>query len=539
MALLVATMVSLLLASSALAWSKGDSEPMVITDANEIRVWNVPPPPGLQGSTRRTTGSRSLMESSPPPTTLSVLVVRVTAEDGEPDFSADQLYQLIFDDAVSLKQQLHQCSFGALDLTPTSYGVLDVSIQMTAFGRSTYTIVSAAEDAGLDLITSSADADSTDSRVTRLRDFANLTMIVLPPGTLYRGLQDWAGYASVNGMTSVYNNRWGGSLSTAAHEVGHNLGLRHANERGRTYADQTGYMGSAYEETGYPQQCFNAQNHWHLKWYVDRRVTVNPEDPVLLKVAAFVDYHKTIEGSESVLVRVGQDHYFQYNRAKSFNIGTKEDKDRLTVVRDDGDGTSLLIGMDSRSTNFFYVEDFEGSRKRLNIEVCAESMGIIEADADLMLVSVGFGESMCPPPTYAPSPALVAPITAPTLASTRLPTRIPTIPDSMIKVSGTLTPTPAAVATTGSTLIPTHLPTTSLLSAPTGSPEFLPIAGRPGTSESPDYSTLPPSDREDSSESAFGEVVGKSAIDFSGVYRASASSLGIAFLLTITLALLA
>jgi hypothetical protein len=75
---------------------------------------------------------------------------------------------------------------------------------------------------------------------------------------------------------------------------------------------------------------------------MDRQVTVNPEDPVLLKVAAFVDYNKTIEGSEYVLAQVGRDHYFQYNRAKSFNIGTNEDKDRLTVVRDDGDGTILL-----------------------------------------------------------------------------------------------------------------------------------------------------------------------------------------------------
>jgi hypothetical protein len=50
----------------------------------------------------------------------------------------------------------------------------------------------------------------------------------------------------------------------------------------------------------------------------------------------------------------------------NLSILVRQDKDRLTVVRDDGDGTSLLIGMDSRSTNFFCVEDFEGSGKRLN-----------------------------------------------------------------------------------------------------------------------------------------------------------------------------
>jgi hypothetical protein len=184
----------------------------------------------------------------------------------EPEFSADELsYQLIYEDGEeSLKKRhLHKCSFGALNLEPTTYGVLDVTIKMNASGRSTYTIASEAERAGLDLI-------SADSVVTRLRDFADLTVIVLPPGTLYRGLEDWAGYGNVNGNTPVYNNRWGGSISDAAHEVGHTLGLRHANERGTPYADLTGDMGSAYERTGYPQHCFNAQNHWHLKWYIDR-----------------------------------------------------------------------------------------------------------------------------------------------------------------------------------------------------------------------------------------------------------------------------
>jgi hypothetical protein len=139
--------------------------------------------------------------------------------------------------------------------------------------------------------------------------------------------------------------------------------------------------------------------------------------------------------------------------------------------------------MNSRSTNFFYVEDFEGSGERLNIEVCADIMGITEDDADLMLVSVGFGESLCPPPTSATSSALVA-------IPTRLPTLVATTPDPVIQASGTLARTPgstvsvAVVATTGPTLIHTHLPITVPTtrrptrqpSAPDGSPEF-PTAG--------------------------------------------------------------
>jgi hypothetical protein len=107
-------------------------------------------------------------------------------------------------------------------------------------------------------------------------------------------------------------------------------------------------------------------------------------------------------------------------------------------------------------------------------------MGTTEDDADLMLVSGGFGESMCPLSTFTPSPALVASITAPTLTSTRLPTLVATAPDPLSQASGRLTFTPtsavsaAVVVTTGPTLIPTHLPTTSpTRRGPTSQPSVL------------------------------------------------------------------
>jgi hypothetical protein len=112
--------------------NSNDLDPtIVVTNTNQIPVWNVPPPPGLQLGTYRT--GRHSRESSP--TAWSVLVVRVTAQDGEPDYSVDQLYQLNFQDDVSLKQQLHKCSFGTLHLEPTSNGVLDVTIKMNADKR--------------------------------------------------------------------------------------------------------------------------------------------------------------------------------------------------------------------------------------------------------------------------------------------------------------------------------------------------------------------------------------------------------------------
>jgi hypothetical protein len=41
------------------------------------------------------------------------------------------------------------------------------------------------------------------------------------------------------------------------HEIGHTMGLNHANENGQPYADSTGYMGGANITTDWPRKCFN------------------------------------------------------------------------------------------------------------------------------------------------------------------------------------------------------------------------------------------------------------------------------------------
>jgi Gametolysin peptidase M11 len=58
-----------------------------------------------------------------------------------------------------------------------------------------------------------------------------------------------------NNQKSVYNNNWVAYLGGTMHEVGHNLGLRHAFENGTEYEDRTGYMGSMPEHLRYPVQC--------------------------------------------------------------------------------------------------------------------------------------------------------------------------------------------------------------------------------------------------------------------------------------------
>jgi hypothetical protein len=41
------------------------------------------------------------------------------------------------------------------------------------------------------------------------------------------------------------------------HEIGHTMGLTHANENGQPYADSTGYMAAGYKDTDWPRKCFN------------------------------------------------------------------------------------------------------------------------------------------------------------------------------------------------------------------------------------------------------------------------------------------
>jgi hypothetical protein len=150
---------------------------------------------------------------------LYVVVVRIIANDAEPEFTAEELYQLLFQDDVSMRTQYEKCSFGKLKMFPSSYGVLDVKVNMNAAG-STYSLLMNAAGP----IADSMVADRS------VRDVADLIMFVIPPGT-----GGWAAFATVAGKQvrslesdqrstsirisylvlfakSVFNNRWAAYL---------------------------------------------------------------------------------------------------------------------------------------------------------------------------------------------------------------------------------------------------------------------------------------------------------------------------------------
>jgi hypothetical protein len=128
---------------------------------------------------------------------LTLLPIRIITRDSEPDFSADTLYELLFDDEVSLNKQMRQCSFGKFGFLPTKYGVLDVPVDLDASGTLYNVVSNAADLAALDLV---------NEPVENIRDVADLIMFIVPPGTL----GGWAAYGNVNGVGTIFNNLWAG-----------------------------------------------------------------------------------------------------------------------------------------------------------------------------------------------------------------------------------------------------------------------------------------------------------------------------------------
>jgi hypothetical protein len=343
-----------------------EGDDVILSQDSVVSV--VPPPADFQSR-------RHLLANTG---TLSVLVLRISTNDATPSLSADEFHKLIFDDEVSLQKQYAACSFGKLNLVPTEYGVLDLYINATAEGTAPISLVSKANHA--------LKAQLNIARTTYASD---LLLMIMPPGT-----GDWAAFSGVGHPRSVYNDLWGGYSSSLLHEVGHGLGLSHANEDGKDYTDYTSYMSAGHKETNWPAKSFNAQNHWDLGWYEDRSASVDPfAAPYLLKIAAFVDYDKT-QQSEYVVVQVGDNLYMQYNRAKGFNRDTEEKADMLTLSTKTDGGTDLVAGLDLDS-NTYIVAGFQGSDQDLLIEVCQVGAGNGVDQPDYMLVSVGIGPSLC------------------------------------------------------------------------------------------------------------------------------------------------
>jgi hypothetical protein len=153
----------------------------------DARLQTVEEPPAVQRDRRlgrtATTG------------TLKLLILRIEAQDAQPDPTSSDIYHYTFESEVSLASQLLDCSLGQLHIVPAvdSYGVLDVQVPAVASGNTYKNLVNQGYASALSEMQSRGNPSLED-----IRDLADLIMVVLPPGT-----GNWKGFASVGGQQSV------------------------------------------------------------------------------------------------------------------------------------------------------------------------------------------------------------------------------------------------------------------------------------------------------------------------------------------------
>lgn len=318
----------------------------------------------------------------------TALVVRVSVGDSMPNQTVDELYEYIFSSGLSLSNQMNACSFGALSIRPTEYGVMDIQLASEFYLQDSLSVLNEATVQVLSRV---------QEKVASIEDLADFLVFVLPPGAN----RAWKSWATFKGKMLVFNDAWGSKISALSHAVGHSFGLDHANKDGIECADSTGYMGLSLNRINFPARCFNAYNMWLLGWVRGRSLDVDPSSPGLYKVISIADYANAAPGDEFVVLRIGN-LFMLYNGAKGFNANTGEHQNKLVLVNAYQWETNLLGGLDLNQP--FFRQQINDTSS-LVVQICSEHSGN-DTSAAAFVVSVGYDLSLCYNDTGKGSPQL-------------------------------------------------------------------------------------------------------------------------------------
>lgn len=429
------------------------------------------------------------------------LVVRVTSLDSEVSLSQERLSASIFGigdqgEPINSVTQWRDCSAGALQILPAEDDAFTGGVYEMFLQRNT--------SEPLETYYTSMHGLLLDELGSDLRDRVDDIMICLPPNSNTNGRGFIAFALGGPKFRSYYSDSACGSLTVGMHEVGHHLGLGHSGRRGKSaYADLTGYMGFA--SGGTPAMCYNANNHWYLKWFGDRRAEVTTDSSWTGKLAAFTDYDDTIEGEHVVLMKVGS-YFLQYNRAEKHNAGTREDQDKVTIVfRETNGHTNLVAALQADTvteSSFFFAEDFEGTGVTMVFEACAR----VNSVPDYIVMNVYYangeqnalcGEQPSASPSASPSSSPF-PTTFPSMTPTMttFPSVSPSASPSSSQSPTTSTPTMTTFPSTSPSDSPSASasPTTmapTISTSPSASPSASPTASPVPSTMAPSISTLP------------------------------------------------
>jgi hypothetical protein len=366
---------------------------------------------------------------------MTVAVIRISTRDSRSTISDADIDAMFDKTGINFVTQYDLCSFGKLIFKKADRPTIDVTIDepIANFQSDPTKLVGAAQLAVLKQL-----------NIESMPLVADKVIICVPPGT-----GTWIASGGVNHWRTQFNDRWCTSLTANMHELGHNMGLLHANEGRKEYGDATGIMGFSYQQTNWPQRCFDGPSNRILGWYDEMEhdaVAATPGSSKLIKLAAIVNYDKADKKNQPVLVNLSDELFLQYNRATSFNVDTGEMQDTVTISRLLSTGESdLLAGLGPGTS--FEQKDFMGSGKTLVIRACEAIVGN-DKFPDAMITSVGLGQADC----GAQQPE------APTQVPFQMPVATPTR-DPVQQLSPTSPPT------SGATSRPSPSPTTSAASS--------------------------------------------------------------------------
>jgi hypothetical protein len=297
--------------------------------------------------------------------TPRALTVRVIANgNAQPQESKVQLQERVYGVGPNAQDntvftQYKKCSFGAQDIQATTSGngvqngVVDVNANINIascniLGDCQDQIIAATER---QLGISSGSLDSSNPPY----DFV---MFCMPDGSMFGdgGKTSWAAFAYTGDRTAFFQRGFCGIMTTNMHELGHLMGFGHSNEENTIREDMSGALGRSIGQVGGPNYCFNGHKFALSGWMDEKKKVVSTSSTdrqgYVGRLVAFVDMKvDELWKNDNTLLEINTGNgkpnaFVVYNRKKSFNDGTREKDDQVTVVQQSAtsDNESEMLG---------------------------------------------------------------------------------------------------------------------------------------------------------------------------------------------------